>query len=50
MLYTIEDIERILETYSLEDILEINEVQESDLLYFLMTEGYLKLPEPEPLI
>lgn len=47
-MYTIEDIERILETYSLETILELNEMEEADLVYLLVSEELIKLPDPEP--
>ena len=39
----------ILETYSLEDILELNDVTEEETLDFLVTQGFLELPEIKPL-
>lgn len=42
-------IEAILQTYSLEDIFEYNEVTEADVLYFLVTEGFITIPTPRPL-
>lgn len=39
----------ILETYSLEDILELNDLTAEDCLEFLVEEGYLSLPEIKPL-
>jgi len=42
-------IEGILDTYSLTDILELNDKTEADALYFMLHEDYLELPEPLPL-
>jgi len=39
----------ILETYSLEDLLELNDLTAEDCLEFLVDEGYLELPEIKPL-
>jgi hypothetical protein len=39
----------ILETYSLSDILELNDMTEEDLLEYLVEEGIIKLPEIKPL-
>ena len=39
----------ILETYSLEDILELNDLTAEECLEFLVDEGYLDLPEIKPL-
>lgn len=39
----------ILETYSLEDILELNDLTPEDCLEFLVEEGYVDLPEIKPL-
>lgn len=43
------DIENILLTYSLEEILELNDLTESDVLYFCVQQDFIQLPEPEPL-
>ena len=43
-----EDIEHILETYSLDDILEFNELSEVDVLFFLIQQRFLELPNPKP--
>lgn len=39
----------VLETYSLEEILEFNDLTTEDCLEFLVEEGYLELPEIKPL-
>lgn len=39
---------KILEAYSLEEIIEYNDEEISDILYYLVKEGKLKLPEVEP--
>jgi hypothetical protein len=39
----------LLETYSLEEILEYNDMSEEEALELLVTQGFLKLPEYEPL-
>lgn len=41
-------IEIILETYSLEEILELNELTEADLLHYAVEEKFLELPEYRP--
>ncbi|MDE1830316.1 MAG: hypothetical protein KGI25_08335 [Thaumarchaeota archaeon] len=41
--------EHILDTYTLEEIFELNEVTEADVLLFLLKEEYLELPEPLPI-
>ena len=45
----LEDIENILQTYTLEEILEINDLSQEDLLYFLVEHDYVELPNPRPL-
>lgn len=39
----------ILETYSLEDILELNDLTPEDCLEYLVEEGFVDLPEILPL-
>ena len=39
----------ILETYSFEEILELNDLTEEEALEFLVTQGFLTLPEVQPL-
>lgn len=44
-LYLRERIQRLLETYSFEDILEYNDMTDEDVIVFLFFEYGLKLPE-----
>lgn len=44
-LYLRERIQRLLETYSFEDILEFNDMTDEDVLVFLYFEFGLNLPE-----
>jgi hypothetical protein len=39
----------ILETYTIEEILELNDLTTEDLLEFLVEEDYITLPEIKPL-
>jgi hypothetical protein len=39
----------ILETYSLEEILELNDLTTEDALEFMVEEKYLTLPDVQPL-
>ena len=39
----------LLETYTLNEILEFNDLTEEDILEFLHEEGYVNLPEIKPL-
>jgi hypothetical protein len=43
------DIERILETYSLEVLLELNDLTIVDACEFLLEEGFIELPNIKPL-
>lgn len=45
---TYEEIEKVLQTYSLDDILELNELTDTDVLYFLVEEEFVTLPNPKP--
>jgi hypothetical protein len=45
---TYTEIENILQTYTLDDILELNDCTLEDVLYYLVDQQYLILPEPEP--
>lgn len=38
-----------LDTYSLEEILELNDLTAEDCLEFLVEEGFVELPEVKPL-
>lgn len=46
---TLEEAEHLLETYSLEEILDLNDVTEADALAFLLEEEFLEPPEVRPL-
>lgn len=43
------NIESLLDTYSLEEILELNDLTEADALLYLVKQGFLELPDPRPL-
>jgi hypothetical protein len=43
------EVESILTVYTLEDILVYNELTEEDVLYFLIEEEFLELPEIKPI-
>lgn len=43
------DYSAILETYSLQELLELNDLTEEEALDYLVTQGFLKLPEITPL-
>ena len=43
------EIEKVLQTYTLEEILEHNEITEEELLYILIEEHILELPAPKPI-
>lgn len=45
---TISECERILDTYSLEEILEMNECTEAEMLFFLVEEKFITLPSYKP--
>jgi hypothetical protein len=42
------EVERVLDTYSLEDILELNDKTEAEVLQFLVNSDFLSLPEVLP--
>ena len=46
---TIKGIEDALQAYTLEEILELNELTEEDVLYFLVEQDFITLPSPRPL-
>jgi hypothetical protein len=46
---TYKQIEALLQTYDLQDIFELNGLTDEDVLYFLVEEEFLELPEPKPL-
>lgn len=39
----------ILEVYTLEELIELNDLTEEDALDYLVTQGFLKLPRIKPL-
>lgn len=41
-------IERVLQTYTLEEILELNEITEEEALLSLVNSKLVKLPNPSP--
>lgn len=41
-------IEKYLDTYSLEEIFEYNELTEGEVLEYLVTQNFLRLPNPKP--
>ena len=42
------EIERVLDTYTLEDILDLNDKTEAEILQFLVNSDFLSLPEVLP--
>lgn len=45
----LEKIENYLETYTLQEVFEQNDLTEAEVLLYLIEAEYLYLPEPEPL-
>lgn len=45
---TLNQIEKVLKTYSLEEIIELNNLTEDDVLYFLIEQNFVSLPSPMP--
>jgi hypothetical protein len=43
------DYAAILDVYSIEELLELNDLTTEDLLIYLVEEGYLSLPSIKPL-
>ena len=43
------DIEHLLETYELSEIIELNGLTEADVLYYLVEQKFIELPETLPL-
>lgn len=43
------EAESILEIYTLEEILDFNDLTEADALIFMVKEEFVDLPEPQPL-
>ena len=49
MSVSVHEIESILSTYTLEEILELNDTSVQDTLQFLLDEEFIELPEIRPL-
>jgi hypothetical protein len=45
----ISNIERVLQTYSLTEILELNELTEEDVVEILLRHEYIEIPNPKPI-
>ena len=41
-------VSKYLETYSLEDIIQLNDLTEEEVLLFLVEQEIIKLPDPHP--
>jgi hypothetical protein len=48
-LSSLSKIERVLQTYTLEEILEWNELTEADILEYCVDVGLITLPNPKPI-
>lgn len=48
-MYGLSSIEKILEVYSLSEIIELNDLTEEEVLEYLVTQNFLSLPEVRPL-
>lgn len=49
MLYSLSLYEKILDVYSLIEILDLNDITEAEALEFLCEEEFIELPEIKPL-
>ncbi len=49
VLITVDEVNKILQTYTLEEILECNEYTEEELVLLLINEMGFNVPKPEPL-
>jgi hypothetical protein len=47
-LVTRDQVEKLVETYSLEELMELNDLEEVDVMFILIDKGYCKVPNPEP--
>ncbi len=43
------EVDSCLQTYTLEEIFELNDLTEEEVLLFLVEANYIKLPNPKPL-
>jgi hypothetical protein len=46
---TYRQIETILQTYDLQEIFDENGLSDEDVLYFLVEQEFLELPDPKPI-
>lgn len=42
------ECERVLQSYTLEEIIELNDITEDEVLHFLVEQDILELPDPRP--
>ena len=49
MVISVQDIENLLDVYTFEDILDLNDLTEADVLLFLVDQGFVNLPKIKPL-
>lgn len=47
-LVTHTQVEKVAGTYSLEEVMDYNNLEEVDVMYILFTEGHCEVPKPEP--
>jgi hypothetical protein len=48
-LTTYKQIENILQTYEFSEILDLNDLTEEDVLYYLVEQEFIDLPNPRPI-
>jgi hypothetical protein len=46
--YSTSRLSKVLQTYTLEEILEFNDLTEEEVLFFLVEEDFIQLPDPKP--
>lgn len=47
--YYMSDVESVLQTYSLEEIFELNDLTEEEVLTFLLQQEFIELPDFLPI-
>jgi hypothetical protein len=47
-LITYRECEKLLDTYTLEEIFELNDLTEVEVLEFLLEEEFVEIPNPKP--
>ena len=45
---TYDQVESLSKTYSLEEIMELNDLEEVDVIYILIKGGFCEIPSPKP--